>query len=150
VRARAGSIGSSFEAAGADGADGVDMDVADAASGFGESPSDPAGAGDPAALDEPDPPAASDAAGAGALDSAVAPALPAAFAAGGDRSPVAGLSSVDASSTPGCSSSPPPSPADFCLRAYATVRTREILDTLGVCFALAIPPGCHANAGWSK
>jgi hypothetical protein len=31
------------------------------------------------------------------------------------------------------------------LRAYATVRLREILDTLGLCFALAMILRCHAT-----
>jgi hypothetical protein len=44
----------------------------------------------------------------------------------------------------------PPSDEDFCLRAYATVRPREILDTLGVCLALAMSFRCHANAPCSK
>src|SRR5262249_41117353 len=41
----------------------------------------------------------------------------------------------------------PPSPAGgFCLRAYATVRSREILDTLGVRLALAMSPRFHGTA----
>jgi len=46
-------------------------------------------------------------------------------------------------STPASPSPPASSPGDdgFCLRAYATVLSREILDTWGVRLALAMPPG---------
>lgn len=77
----------------------------------------------------------------------------AAAAAGFGRSPgtaIAGLlalggAAAGASASP--SSSPaslPDSPAGFVLRAYATVGPREILDTLGVRLALAMPLACHA------
>ncbi|HEX7841270.1 MAG TPA: hypothetical protein VF469_27520, partial [Kofleriaceae bacterium] len=48
------------------------------------------------------------------------------------------------------SSGTAPSAVGFCFRAYARVGPREILDTLGVRFALAMLSRCHVNAPWRK
>ena len=64
----------------------------------------------------------------------------------------AGFAAGSAASSPASvpSSAPlasPPSPAGgFCRRAYATVRSREILDTLGVRLALAMSPRFHGTS----
>jgi hypothetical protein len=107
--------------------------AADGAAGGGAA----AGAGGATGVD-----GAAGVAGAG-TDGAVGAGASVASGPSGASSEAGGASEAD-------SSPAPPSPGGFCFRAYATVRPREILDTWGVRFALAMISWCHASTPWRK